>query len=135
MMQRLHKEADEIPITLNLSDIFDDFTMEMSEVDTQEVPDDILREILIAESSINSLLSETKSDGIVSHRSTPVSTPKSNNRFKANSKKDVDDIASKSCTKKTQKQTTWGVKVFRGTYNNFHLISLNQKLYCDACSL
>ena len=34
-------------------------------------------------------------------------------RFRAINKEQVDEIATKSCKKKTHKQTTWGVKVFR----------------------
>ena len=44
------------------------------------------------------------------------STPKQAKtyRFKAIEKEQVDEIASKSCKKKTHKQIAWGVKIFRG---------------------
>ena len=110
-MQHLQHIADENKVIFDLNDIFNDSTVEMQQIESEEIPDEIIKDILDEELSITSENS-IQPKGL-DPRST-CTTPDSKKRFKFISKEGVDEIASKRCKKKTHKQTTWGVKVFRG---------------------
>ena len=108
-MERLpDQNADENVVTFDLIDIFNESKTEMNQIDSKEIPDDILKDILD-----NPEVFQCKQfDASNEQDQTPRS--RTANRFKNITKDYVDEIASKSCKKKTHKQTAWGVKVFRG---------------------
>ena len=83
------------------------------ELSSEEIPDDILQQFLLDSIQENELLpqKETSSNA----RADEKNSSNLSSRFKSITKEYVDEIGNKSVQKKTHKQTTWGVKIFRGT--------------------
>ena len=100
--------------TVYLKEIFNQDENIFEQIDSSEIPDNILCDIL--DQTANSLQQkplESESSFIGADKtSRSSSTSKTPSRFKVISKEDVDEIAGKSCKKRTHKQTEWGVKVF-----------------------
>ena len=120
-MQRLLDESDSGKLIIDLEQLFNENNVTMEQVDACEVPDDILSGILLDQNIITAQNTEQVSDLVTeSDEQCAVSKPihdKENanvKRFKAIEDNEVDSIANKSCKKRTHKQTTWGVKVFKG---------------------
>ena len=123
-MERLQSDKKRHLVTLDLREIFNDDDLQLEQLDTSDIPDNILSDIL--DSTINSEeqksnKSEGEHESIRLDRSRSKSdvyaiVKKNQNRFKVITHKDVDEIAGKSVKKRTHKQTEWGIKVFRGNF-------------------
>ena len=111
-MERL--PADKNVVSFDILDIFNENTTEMEQIDPNQLPDNVLQEILNNENFENeNNVTEAKAQVSLEQDDSQGSEAKSN-RFRPVTKTDVDDIASRSVKKKTHKQTVWGVKIFQG---------------------
>ena len=122
-MERLLADSDENVISFDLIGLFNEKNCKMEEIDADEIPDNVLSELFDKEGNItleNAIQTEPNSksaDKEDSQQSTGQNVK--SYRFKPIDKEEVDEIASKSCKKKTHKQTTWGVRIFKGTSTIF----------------
>ena len=113
-MQRLPEDTENQLVSFDLADFFDGKNLEMSELDAEDIPDNILSEIILDPTLQNTEKFET-SDTNSPHGKLLKPRSRSNeNRFKAVDDKQIDTIAGKTCKKTTHKQTDWGVKVLKG---------------------
>ena len=119
-MQHLLDGSNEPVISFEIGEIFDQNNSEMDVINAEDLPPDLFNEIFETEDVSNlenekeTNVADGSSDGHVP-RSRQVKENINSKRFKYVNEDQVDEIAGKSCKKKTHKQTTWGVKVFRGT--------------------
>ena len=114
-MECLPNKADKNVISFEISDIFQGNDINMSELNEDDIPDNLLRDLLDDPETLREISNETvKEPPQLDLCQQNTTTPSSKNRFKSVTKQDVDKIAGKSVTKKTHKQTTWGVKILRG---------------------
>ena len=123
-MERLLENADERVVSFEIGDIFNDNSINFEEINTSEVTDSELSEIILDGNLLlqqNAMPSDTgnkdQNKAENSDKITPNSTTPKQNRFKIVSNEEVDTIAGKTCKKAMHKQTDWGVKVLRGTDN------------------
>ena len=126
MMERLlAADPNETPVSFEIGDIIDNSNINMEELDSVDIPDSVLSAIILEtntdfEQNIEQVASKNIEDKkaiekvYVKRRSKP-------RVHKLLNSNDVDEIAGKSCKKKTHRQTTWGVNVFRG--NKLHSIN------------
>ena len=114
-MEHLLADEEQI-VTLDFCDIFNENNTEMHQIDESELPEEVLQDILMNENTILDEVEAKPLNTVTEQKYEGRSTPdmKNQNRFKNVTKTDVDDIATKSCKKKTHKQTACGVKIFRG---------------------
>ena len=110
-MQRLLDDEDAVIFDLN--EIFGESKVEMEEISSDDIPDEVLTKILEQSENLTSEFRDPLVD-LPANVNNAQETP-TKSRFKTVCTEDVDKIASKSCTKKTHKQTMWGVKIFKGT--------------------
>ena len=94
-------DSNEVVFTLNLQDIFDCDEVEIQQVSSEDIPEEVLNNI------INEEIHETpeknvESDGIKSVADN--SCPPKNSRFRPLTNEEVDAIGSNSVGKKTHKQ-------------------------------
>ena len=127
-MERLLDNFEEDAVTFDLNNIFNENETTFEQVDTSNIPDNVLKDLL--NTSFNNdgeIRDETATPQIGERSNTSLNAvnKKISNRFKVVTKETVDEIAGKSCKKRTHKQTEWGVKVFRGTF--IHNIRQNIK--------
>ena len=113
-MQRLLEQKEDV-IIFDLNEIFTDQTVQMDEINSDDIPDEVLNQIIQDSEEITTEQAKTVLDLPEVERICNTKEIPNKNRFKFVCNDDVDKIASKSCTKKTDKQTMWGVKIFRGT--------------------
>ena len=109
-MECLQGSEGETLITLELKELFEDPDGKMDEFDTTNIPDNVLQEIFQNSSEKSEILQER--NNAVDLRADDKS--KLPSRFKPDLKEYINEIGNKSIQKKTHKQTTWGVKIFRG---------------------
>ena len=97
-----HLLEDKCVVTFDISDIFNESKTEMEQIDPDELPDGVLKEILINEE----VLIAQNTDENDSQLTTRSECEENNsegaqpNRFRNISKGDADQIASNSCKKK-----------------------------------
>ena len=109
IMEHLLLPADEPVITFDLSKFLNENTTEMEQVDSDDIPDEVLKELLDNnEENFNDEASEMSncSDAKTPNRSTPLQA----NHFRNITKSDVDDIATKSCKKNNTQTNCLGSK-------------------------
>ena len=102
--------ADETAITFDLQSFFDQNSQNIGIVSAEEVPDSILGELL---DEVN------KQYPAIIQKPQPSASPASElqkSRFPVLTTDEIDEIANNTCKKKTRKQITWGIKVFRGKF-------------------
>ena len=118
-MQRLQQEDKENYVSFDLNEIFGTEEFNMTEIPSDEIPDDVLSEIILDEAIQNEIKAKPMlpPQGNVAARSTLTRTNSNEHRFASIENKDIDEIAGKTCKKKTHKQTEWGIKVFKGRKN------------------
>ena len=120
-MEHLHKEdaqADENVVTYDLNEIFNDPNNSFKQIDQGEIPDSVLSEI-----SAN--IDAIKQEIVTEPKATCGNPQQKSNQFALLSNDIVDKIAEESVKKRTLKQTTWGVKVFRGKKIDFSSLLIN----------
>ena len=121
-----HLLQDKPVITFDISDILNKTVSEMEQIDPNDLPDEVLKDLLDSNDDIfPTEASEVEPNKV--DKAEDRSTPLQLNCFQNDTKIDVAQIASKSCKKTTHKQTAWGVKVFRGRYQLLLYESFVQK--------
>ena len=116
-MERLQPDAEEHHVLFDLTNIFNESEITFEQIDTSDIPDNVLSDILNqAEREEQQKVNQSEAAISIARSNTLLDTPKQkiSNRFKVVTQDDVDQIAGKSCKKRTHKQTEWGIKVFRG---------------------
>ena len=113
-MEHLQQDKLEDPISFDLGTLFDENSENLTELNADDIPDNVLSEIIMDPSILNT--EQSRNMQTLEALNDPMCTPKSNteNRFKNITKQQVDDITGKTCKKTTHKQTDWGIKVFKG---------------------
>ena len=109
-MECLPQNIDETHVSFDLNDIFVPDELNLSEINPDDIPDSVLSEIIVDEH----FESECKSKETRSENETRSLKILNQNRFLQMESDQIDEIAGKTCKKKTHKQTEWGIKVFRG---------------------
>ena len=113
-MQRLPEDTENQLVSFDLADFFDGKNLEMSELDAEDIPDNILSEIILDPTLQNTEKFETSETNSPHGKVLKPRSRSNENRFKAVDDKQIDTIARKTCKKTTHKQTDWGVKVLKG---------------------
>ena len=112
-MEHLQEDADENVVSFNLSDLFDDAEKTLQEIDSSDIPD---KELVEVANKIDAIKKEIQigPGGDATRSTSAANSNAKNSRFASLTNHNVDEIAEKSVKKTTLKQTSWGVKIFRG---------------------
>ena len=112
-MDRLQTDNKDVTVSFNLNELFGENDLQISEIDSQDFPDNILSEIILDPTIINAQKMNESECPLPQSKQVRSRSWLNENRFKAVDIKEIDDIAGKIYKKTTHKQTDWGVKVFR----------------------
>ena len=100
--------ADEPVFSLDLQEIFDCKDLDLEQVNSEDIPDDVLSSFINDDMAENSEKIDESECPSTSPAETNSSTTK---RFRPLSSDEVDAIGNK-----THKQTVWGLKEFKGNF-------------------
>ena len=101
-------QADETLVTFDLDVDFLENDIELNEINTDEISDDILANVGLDLPAVQ--------NDIMPKEATPEGRTIQNKgkRFEVVSPEQIDEIAASNHAKKTKRQTAWSVNIFRG---------------------
>ena len=113
MDQHPLQNTEELPISFDIGINFNEDSIDLQEIDGENIPDAVLNELMDNVSTDFKENSPREATNICTADNITKNKPK---HFEVFTSEEIDEIGSSLVAKKTHRQTHWGVKVLRGTY-------------------